>query len=50
MSLIGLLVFAVSMLTAGFKTAFKRLIAFACAGLMIDLFIIGLAVLVGYVN
>lgn len=42
----GTFVFIVSAFTVGFKAAFKRLAVFAIAGVIIDSFIIGIALLV----
>lgn len=43
MSFFGLIVFIISLLTAGFTSAFKRFVAFALTGLAIDMSIIFLA-------
>lgn len=42
MTLIGIGVFVISAFTAGFKPAFKRLIAFALTGAFIDILLISL--------
>lgn len=39
LTLFGLMVFVVSCFTAGFKAAFKRLMAFAVTGLILDVLI-----------
>jgi hypothetical protein len=49
MTFIGTFVFIFSMFTVGFKAAWKRLMAFALTGLVIDCFIILIALLVSYV-
>lgn len=43
MTLVGVLVFIVSCFTVKFKRAWKRLMLFAVTGLIIDAFIIGIA-------
>lgn len=45
MTFIGSFVFMFSIFTVGFKSAFKRLLAFTAAGFAIDVLIITLAVL-----
>jgi len=40
LTLFGCMVFVVSCFTAGFKTAFKRLMAFAVSGLILDVLIV----------
>lgn len=50
MTIFGCGVFIFSLFTVGFKSAYKRLWMFALAGLTIDLFIVALAVAVGYVT
>lgn len=50
MTFIGTLVFLISWPKAGFKSAWKRLMTFAITGVIIDSFIIGIAVLVTYVT
>lgn len=39
LTLVGVLVFIVSLFTAGFKTAWKRLVTLAITGLIIDVLI-----------
>lgn len=46
MTFFGTIVFVFSAFTVGFKSAWQRLFYFALTGLIIDLFIIGLSVLV----
>jgi len=48
MSFVGLIVFVFSCFTATFQVAFKRLIMFACAGLFIDLLIVGVSLAVSF--
>lgn len=43
LSVFGLLVFLISLVTAGFRTAFKRLLMFIATGIVIDLMIVAIA-------
>lgn len=49
MTMIGMVVFTISIFTVGFKPAFKRLGAFILVGFIIDCLFILLALLVGVV-
>lgn len=46
MTFVGTIVFIFSMFTVGFKASWKRLMTFALTGLLIDLFIVGIALAV----
>lgn len=48
LTLVGVLVFIVSLFTAGFKTAWKRLATLAITGLIIDCLIITFATAIVY--
>lgn len=48
LTVFGLLVFLISLITAGFKTAFKRLMMFIATGVVIDLTMLALAGTVVY--
>jgi hypothetical protein len=48
MTFVGTLVFVFSTFTVGFKAAWKRLMTFAITGLIIDCFIIMIAIAVSY--
>lgn len=48
MTFVGTIVFFISLFTVGFKAAWKRLMLFAITGLIIDCFIIMIAVFVSY--
>lgn len=49
MTFVGTFVFIFSLFTVGFKAAWKRLMLFAITGLIIDCFIIGIALAVSFV-
>lgn len=49
MTFLGTIVFIISSFTVGFAAAWKRLMVFAITGLIIDCFIIGIALLVSVV-
>lgn len=48
MTFVGIVVFFCSLITADFKTAFKRLWMFAFTGMFIDILIITVATVAGF--